>query len=177
MRTLDLDYQAAPGTSWLSMLVLISGIALSLAILLPLESLTRDRARLEADLAAAQGRLDQHVPRAAAEPAPSPERKKEIAAANTVIRQLSLPWHEMFDAFELAANDEIALLGIEPDARKRLVKVTAESKSADAMLDYVKRLQDSGLLDDVFLQKHELQTKDQQKPLRFVVTSAWKDGK
>jgi hypothetical protein len=43
------------------------------------------------------------------------------------------------------------------------------------MLNYIKRLQQAALLDDVLLQKHELQARDPERPLRFTVTSAWKD--
>jgi hypothetical protein len=43
------------------------------------------------------------------------------------------------------------------------------------MLDYVKRLEEQPALDAVFLQSHNLQTSDPQKPVRFVITANWLD--
>jgi hypothetical protein len=159
----------------MAVLLLACGLSLAVVALMNFEYSRRDTARWEAELAMARGKLDRSARNPSKERGDTAQRAEEIAAANAVIRQLNLPWEEMFSAFELATNDEVALLGIEPDAKKKVVKVTAESKTAEGMLNYIKRLQQATLLDDVLLQKHELQTRDPEKPLRFIVTSAWKD--
>lgn len=175
MRALHLDYRAARPRSGMAVVLLVCGLSLAAMALMNFQYSRRSAERWEAELVMAQGKLNRSArnpPRGRGDTA---QRAEEIAAANAVIRQLNLPWEEMFSAFELATNDEIALLGIDPDAKKRTVKVTAESKTAEGMLNYIKRLQQAALLDDVLLQKHELQTKDSEKPLRFTVTSAWKE--
>ena len=45
----------------------------------------------------------------------------EITHANTIIRQLNLPWDKLFMALESTANDRVALLAIQPDTRKQLI--------------------------------------------------------
>ncbi|UUZ49987.1 hypothetical protein LP420_07885 [Massilia sp. B-10] len=54
--------------------------------------------------------------------------------------QLNLPWRALHDAIGAATPPEIAMLALEPDARKRTMKITAEAKSSDAMIGYVEEL-------------------------------------
>jgi len=42
----------------------------------------------------------------------------EVKHANDVLRQLTLPWDELFQAVESAAGKKIALLALEPDTEK-----------------------------------------------------------
>jgi hypothetical protein len=175
MRALHLDYRATRPQSAMAVLLLACGFALAVAALLNFQYAAQESAKWEAELAAAQSKLERSARNPSKEHGDTQQRAEEVAAANAVIRQLNLPWEDMFNAFELATNDEVALLGIEPDAKKKMVKITAESKTAEGMLNYIKRLQQAALLDDVLLQKHELQTRDPEKPLRFIVTSTWKD--
>lgn len=155
--------------------MLACGATLAVAVLASYQISTERAERWEGEVAKAKGQLGSDSGKARQESGDAGLRAEEIAAANAVIRQLALPWEDMFNAFELATNDEVALLSMEPDAKKRLVRVTAESKATTGMLSYIKRLQQSALLDEVVLQKHEEQSRDPDRPIRFVVTSVWKD--
>lgn len=176
MRALHLDYQAAPPKPWTGIILLICGIALLAFTLLNYQHAVLDEATLEADIAKIRGAVVKDTQGRRQAPTESAQRKEEIATANGLIRQLTLPWEALFSTFELATNKDVALLSIEPDAKKRIVKVTAESKTVQGMLEYMKRLQKSPLLDEVVLQKHEVQMQDPEKPLRFIVTSVWKES-
>lgn len=177
MRKLDLDYASArPHSGW-SLPLLAGGMALAAAALLHFQAVQRESAALAAASSGARDQPGQRDRAPARQRADAARQAEEVAAANAVIRELSLPWEDLFSTFELAASSEIALLAIEPDARKRVVKVTAESRTAQGMLNYIKRLQRAPLLDEVVLQKHELQIDVPGKPLRFVVVGAWKDPK
>lgn len=177
MRALHLDYQAAPRRSKAAAVVLAAGLTLAFAALANFHHWREQASQWQAELALAQGKVNRS--RTASDPLrqrkAALERAEEIKTANGVIRQLNFPWAEMFGALETATSPEVALLGVEPDARKNLVRVTAECKTDQAMLNYIRRLQQSELLADVTLQKHEIQAQDVERPLRFTVTGTLKN--
>jgi hypothetical protein len=176
MRRLNLDYVGAHPWSGGSLL-LACGAALAAAALWQFQALERDRASVAAASITIPERAGAPQRSPARQRAEAAETARQAAQANAVIDRLSLPWGELFSTFELATSDEIALLAIEPDARKRAVKVSAEARTAKEMLDYIKRLQRAPLLEGVLLQKHELRTEDPERPLRFVVVATWKESK
>ena len=57
--------------------------------------------------------------------------ESQAAAINRTILQLNLPWRDVLDAIEEATPPTIALLALEPDAKKHALKGTAEAKSSD----------------------------------------------
>lgn len=97
----------------------------------------------------------------------------EIKRANEVIGQINLPWEELFKAVETSDKKQVALLSIEPDPQKQHVKVTAEARNLAAMLAYARSLEQQQLLTDIFLQSHQVQQQDAEKPVRFVFTATW----
>ncbi|MFD2273962.1 hypothetical protein ACFS07_31255 [Undibacterium arcticum] len=52
----------------------------------------------------------------------------QALAVNGAIAQLNLPWRDVFESIESATPATIALLALEPDAKKQLVKGWAEAK-------------------------------------------------
>lgn len=173
MRMLHLDYQAARPRSRLGLLALCVAAAVTAASLWEFARLRQEQALRDAELAMAQSRLerDRSARRDRSQGARSAE---ERAAAQGVVRRLRFPWQEMFGAFEASATDEIALIGIEPDSGKGVVKLEAEARTAKAMFNYVRRLQRTGFLEQVALQRHEVQAADPARPLRFLVVATWK---
>ena len=95
---------------------------------------------------------------------------------NEVAHELSRRWDRIFLALESAKAPNVALLAIEPDPRKGLLKLTAEAKGKNAMLDYVDRLQTAQPLERVMLESHEVQAQAPEKPVRFIVTATWRVG-
>ena len=173
MRPLQLDYVAPPARSRVALLVLAAGMAAAAGALWQLERLRGERA--QAELALERARAVQ-VQRAG----PAPQRAQagsgdDLAAAGALVRRIRFPWHELFGALEGAGREDVALIGVEPDAGKGLVRVTAEARTPRGMLDYVRRLERSTFLEGVELQKHEMQVDDPVKPLRFTVLARWKD--
>ena len=97
----------------------------------------------------------------------------EIKHANEVLQRLTLPWGKLFDAIESSSDRQVALLGMEPDAEKRLVKISGEAKDIQAVLDYIRRLSAQQVFNSVYLQSHQIQQQDPEKPVRFVLLAAW----
>jgi len=122
-------------------------------------------------------RAEQRVAQAAQGPAPVaqvPIAPAQAAAVNAAILQLNLPWRDLQDALASATPPAIALLALEPDARKRVLKITAETTGSDAMVAYIAQLKQQELFGSrVQLLRHEINALDPNKPLRFQLEARW----
>ena len=126
----------------------------------------------EALLAAARVRANVPVVVAVAHTGPRiPEQ--QAAAVNAAVMQLNLPWRALQDAIGAATPPAIAMLALEPDARKHSMKITAEAKSSDAMIAYVEELKKQELFSDVALTRHEINEQDPARPIRFQIEAEW----
>jgi len=106
----------------------------------------------------------------------SPGRKaspEEVAAARDTVQRLSTPWDGLFSALESAADDQVALLAIEPDPKSGTVTISGDSKDYLAALTYVLKLSQSETLSHVQLARHEIRSAEPQKPVSFSVSAAW----
>lgn len=178
MRPLDLDY--APRPAWASrsgLLALAGALAIAAAVFKlhrqETQALDAGQARWQ-QLERSQKRL---VARSMPGGSAPQEMQAEIRRANEVTAQLDLPWSPLFQAVEAASHETVALLGIQPDAQKRTVSITAESKDMGSALDYVKRLGQDPLLVDVHIVNHQVQEQEPEKPLRFSVQAVWRERK
>jgi len=97
----------------------------------------------------------------------------QASFVNGAILQLNLPWRELQDAVLAATPRTVALIAMEPDPRKRILKVTAETKSSDEMVAYVEALKEQDSFSGVLLTRHEINEQDQNRPLRFQLEATW----
>ena len=98
---------------------------------------------------------------------------REAKAAAAVIRDLRVPWPQLLDVFEGAANQNVALLTIEPAPAQHQVRLTAEAKNVQAMFDYLEALKREPLTEIVLL-SHQVNEKAPGSPLRFQAQAKWK---
>ena len=99
-------------------------------------------------------------------------KRDEIAAVKTVMAELALPWRPLFKTLEGLNSPEVKLLAIEPNARQRKIRITAEAMDVEGMLAYVQKLAAQAILRDVFLLTHE-HSEGKPMPVHFVVEAAW----
>ena len=99
--------------------------------------------------------------------------EQQAGAVNAAVLQLNLPWRALHDAIGEATPPSIALLALEPDARKRSIKLTAEAKTSDAMIEYVQLLKRQELFAGVSLTRHEINEADPSRPIRFQLEAEW----
>jgi hypothetical protein len=99
----------------------------------------------------------------------------QVRAINAAIDRLNLPWAELFAVLETSKPDNVALLAVEPDGKKRTVVIIAESRSPDHMLRFVERLRQQPFFRDAFLTRHELRDVDPSNPYRFSLEIRWTD--
>ena len=160
---IELDYVAARRRPlWLGIAVLGVSLAAAGHLALRHQTVNRDLAAL----AAVQGARDMAPARA------SKGADEEIKQAETVVRQLTLPWSDIVRAIEAASMREVGVLNMQPDAQQRVLKLTAEAKSREAMLKYVRRIAQTKGLSNVYIVNHQVQTEDPSRPIQFSVQAS-----
>lgn len=173
-KMLELDFQrSGSGLHWASVVVLLAGL---LCTGLVIES----HFELSAQLAAADRRVDAAqrtlrrqapVPRTAGDPQARLEQSKE---ANEVLGLLSLPWQDALSQIEDVGRADIALLTVEPDMQKGIIRLGGEAKTYEAILAYMKELQLRPGLTEVVLQTHQREEQKAGQPTHFLMTARWK---
>lgn len=113
------------------------------------------------------------VPAAAPVASAAPISEPQAAAVNGAVMQLNLPWRALQDAVASATPAGVALLALEPDARKRMLRISAEARTSDEMIGYVARLKREELFSDVALTHHEINHQDPNRPIRFELDASW----
>ena len=92
-------------------------------------------------------------------------------------RELAVPWTLLLSELEAASRDEaskVALLQVEPDAAKHLVRITAEARTLPDALAYLSRLQKSSVLRYPMLESHERKKDDPEHPVRVKLAAEWR---
>ena len=99
---------------------------------------------------------------------------QEIKHANEVLNQITLPWDKLFQAVEWSSGKDVALLALEPDAERRVVKISGEAKNIPAMLTYIGHLSEQPIFTSVYLQNHQVQEQAPDQPVRFALVASWR---
>ena len=97
----------------------------------------------------------------------------QARAVNDAVMQLNLPWRDLVEAVRAATPGNVALLALEPDAKRRTLRITAEAKNSDDMLAYVARMEEQGWFASSALVRHEIAEQEPNRPLRFQISAQW----
>jgi len=149
----------------------LGALALCAVALVQVLDYREAREEVDAQLAALQARAA--APPAAPAVSRTPIGEQEALAVNAAIAQLNLPWRALHDAVRAATPPDVALLALEPDARRRVLRITAEAKNSDDMLAYVRLLEREEWFASVTLVHHEVLEQDPNRPLRFQLDAGW----
>jgi hypothetical protein len=172
MEPLKLDYLADGRNIWINGAVLVAGLS---ALLLVVWSYQEEGLKISQQEMLVANIRHASVARQtmASTEKDSEQVSLEVKQANSIILELSLPWKELFDAFESSRHSDIAVLAIEPDAQKGQVRISGEAKSLDSLPGYIAYLQKISLFKDVALLNHQIQDQDPQRPVRFMLQANW----
>lgn len=102
-----------------------------------------------------------------------------VAEAQQVALELQTPWTAMLNDLEgatAATKGDVSLLTVEPDRRRRKLKLTAEARSLPAALQYVQRLQKNPALRDALLESHQIRNDVAERPVRVQIVADWRMG-
>jgi hypothetical protein len=167
-RRLELDYIATAHRSQVAGLLLL---AAAIAVAGFLFERHRDVRQVLDRIEARQGMLSERRPVRAA---PREKLDEEAKSAEAVLRQLALPWASIIETVEDAASDDVAILQLQPDAQARQLRLGAEARTQEAMLEYLRKLTLAKGLGDVHIVNHQVQLDDPQRPIQFTVQATLK---
>jgi len=169
---LELDYVAAPRRPhWPGLALLAVALVGAGVLAARYQDLLQERSALSARLEL----LD--TGRRAARPVNAGRAEQEAREVQSVLRQLSLPWPQMIESVESTASREVALLQLQPEPERRVLRLTAEAGTSEAMLEYVRRLGESKLLTGAHLISHQVQRENSAHPVQFVAQAALRDAR
>lgn len=176
MKTLRIDF-AAPSLrrslfhtcAFVWTLALLAGVLVIGALLVGWQ-LRVQQEKDEQQLHAARQRASIPAPTRAQLPRIS---EAQVSAVNGAVLQLNLPWGELHDAIAAASSGSIALLVLEPDARKSSIRLSGEARNSDDMIAYIERLKRQELFVVVTLIHHEIIEQDANHPIRFQLDVQW----
>jgi len=163
-RTLYRTHPAVMVAGAVGLLLCVAAAALSLQN-------AKEREAREQQLSAARKKA------IASAPARLPETaipEAQANAVNTAVLQLNLPWRALQDAVASATPPAIALVALEPDARKQILKITAEARNADDMVAYIEQLKQEEFFAGAGLVRHEINAGDPNRPIRFQIEAQWR---
>ena len=167
MQRIELDFiRRAPRSRWAGRVLLAVALGVAGDMAFTFVQLERAVKSNEATVARAQPRK-----------AVTQVSNDELALARDTVERLGLPWTKLFAALEAAANDQVALLAIEPDTKNGTVKITGDSKDYLAALGYVLTLSQADALSHVQLVRHEVKQNDPQHSVAFSISAAWNEVK
>lgn len=171
MRALTLDFRRDRRPhGWINAVLLAAGVAAAGYAGWSGWQSSVKRTELEAALAGLSKKPESRT--VARSPADAQKFALESRVLSAVAAELNTPWDPLFRALEQAPQ-KVALLSVEPDARKRELVLTGEAKDFKEMLDYVRYLQSQRMLAGIALQTHQINQQDRDKPVRFRITAAW----
>lgn len=101
-------------------------------------------------------------------------QQNDLDQAQRVIEQIDYPWNVLFSAIDATYDEQVTLLGLEPEPERHEVRITAEAKDVKAMLTYLRQLYDSPVFSHPALISHQVNQQDPLRPVRFVINTAWK---
>jgi Tfp pilus assembly protein PilN len=71
-------------------------------------------------------------------------------------------------------RNDVALLNVEPEMQKGVIRLGGEAKSYEAILAYMKMLQKRPGLSEVVLQTHQREVQKPGQPTHFLIVARWK---
>ena len=85
------------------------------------------------------------------------------------------PWSEIVRSVEEAATGEVAVLLLQPDALRRELRLSAEARNQDMMLEFLRRLASVKVLADVHVVRHQVQMEDPERPVNFSILAVMRE--
>lgn len=176
MRALDLEFQPRRSSPLAWSLLALGGVLL-VALFVAQQRWQAEQQVLEAQV----HRLEQQLGRRPAIAAPQDsatrrEQAERLAQMRSVSQQLQRPWEQLFDRLEGLPQEDVALLTLTPDARKGQLRISAEARNLEAMLQFHKRLESIDQLRDVSLLNHEINARQPEHPVQFNLSATWETG-
>lgn len=172
-RALQFDFERPVAVRPWGTILLALGALVAAWMLVEYSDATDEIRRWDGKLADTKRLARRSLPSFAVEEAPSAGEAQALKAASVVLNQLAAPWDRLFADLEAASIPDVALLGVQPDPRTRVVNLEGEARDLKALLTFLARLEATPGLTDAHLTRHEIRANDPNRPLVFVIRAQW----
>ena len=173
MRALELDFRRGHGkTPWPGLALLTCALAVAITTGVHYQQLVAASEQAQASLAQTGAAVRRQAAAKNIE-VDHAQFDRDMRRARDAAAALKQPWSELFFNVEAANLPHVALLSIDSDSDKHQLKIAAEAKDLQSMLDYVRALSAQPKLANTYLLSHRVQQQDPQHPVRFVLTARW----
>lgn len=175
-RVPELDFvsrRRAPG--WLGWLALALGGVLAMAAVEHFRSLQQDVDALRTDNRRAARAAEQARVLARREQE-DPELRARFELARKLSQQMARDWQPLFADLETRAADhtDVALLSVEPDAARGLLRLTGEAKDLNAMFAYAESFADADALMAPRIEVFEFKQREGVQVVAFSLRLGWR---
>ncbi|WP_145983716.1 hypothetical protein [Ferriphaselus amnicola] len=102
-------------------------------------------------------------------PITSPDAIAKQRKLEAINARLTFPWAGLLKGLESSVGENVVLLAVEPDPAGHQVKIEAEARDWDAMIEYVGKIDGEGIFAEAHLISHRVEKNEPQMPIRFVV--------
>lgn len=109
-------------------------------------------------------------------PEQSEARQRVRTEVARIAERQGIPWAELLNTFDQSVDPDVALLSVEPDVAQRSVHVQAEARNAEAAGRFVKRLEQTKVLQHAHIVEHSYMVQEGIRPIRIVVQAYWHIG-
>ena len=173
MRKLELDFRRSKtGAQWPGYVLLTCSLALAIITGVQYQKLAEASEQAQDSLAQTGAAARRQMAAKHAD-VDTGQLDRDMRRARDAAAALKQPWSELFVNVEAASLPNVALLSIDSDSDKHQLKISAEAKDLQSMLDYVRALSAQPKLANTYLLSHRVQQQDPQHPVRFVLTARW----
>ncbi|MEI7917182.1 MAG: PilN domain-containing protein [Methylophilaceae bacterium] len=174
MRHLNLDYrQDHRLVRYSAYLMLFISLVLSIVLLMHYSHVSHENENLTALIEKIEGKALPNRTTSSGAELNLEQQKELIVFSNQIVNKLNLPWADLFDSLGKAHSDEVALLGIEPNIKKGVVKLNGEARNFKAMFDFMRDLNKKSGMTKVYLIEHKVNEQDPDRPIHFTLEASW----
>ncbi|OAJ71885.1 hypothetical protein A7976_10560 [Methylobacillus sp. MM3] len=93
--------------------------------------------------------------------------------SNKMLEQLNAPWETLLNGLEIATDDKVALLSMQPNLARGEALLLGEAARYADVLDYIERLKAQPGFMQAYLTNHTIAEDTPGKPVRFAITLQW----
>lgn len=173
MRQIKLDFQQSQHSiwRWVGLFLLIAGLMLNVLLYLKNQNMSA-----ETNDFLAQIERIKHPAKAVIIPVDDVQtatEKTQLAEANAVTKQLSLPWPNLFKVLEATREPDIDLVELAPNSQTGDVLIIGKAENLKSVFDYMERLKKSQAFSKIDLNGHEKMLQNGTQTLRFSIVAKW----
>lgn len=100
----------------------------------------------------------------------------ELSLIKRILTETNVPWNLLLDDLENISQENVYLLEVYPDPKKKTVMLLGQAKALPDVFSYIDALSTSNSLQDVYLQKHAVKPPEANRlSVDFTIHARWRN--